>query len=188
MVNIAGEAVVCDFGCSRIRHEITRTWTTPNDGGAGRYLAPELSIGPEPFRIERTSDIYSMGMTFFALSTQSFPFNSLNLHRAVNDAQKGIRPTRPAMFAGELVCDQQKDKLWSLIDTMWAHDSEIRPSASEIAEGASQLAKDLRLETAMVIPGGVSETPKKRVRSPSISSFSSTSSSTQKVSSLSSVI
>ena len=43
LINGERNAVLCDFGFSCIRHEVTRTHTMIREGGRLRYLAPELS-------------------------------------------------------------------------------------------------------------------------------------------------
>ena len=70
-MNVEGQAVLCDFGLARIRHEVTRPCTSIREGGKLRYLAPELLSGPESFRTTAESDIYSLAMTFFQLGDLS---------------------------------------------------------------------------------------------------------------------
>lgn len=82
-----------------------------------------------------------MGMTIFSLATQSIPFNDLQLHRAMNAAQKGIRPSRPLSLGGERLDSQQKDSLWALINVMWDHRPENRPDASNVAEKIDRISE-----------------------------------------------
>lgn len=42
-MDASGEPIICDFGLSRIRHEVTRTRTMIHEGGRTRFLVPELS-------------------------------------------------------------------------------------------------------------------------------------------------
>lgn len=47
-VSRTGDCLLCDFGLSRIRHEISRTYTTIHQGDRQRFIAPEISSGLEP--------------------------------------------------------------------------------------------------------------------------------------------
>lgn len=132
LVNDDGDAVICDFGFSRTRHEVTRTRTAIQVGGTGRYLAPELSAGPEKFRTERSSDVYSMGMTFYALATQSAPFSEHREHGAIAAAQRGERPSSTS--SGTTLPEDSAEELWALMRDMWDHDPRRRPNASEVSE------------------------------------------------------
>lgn len=57
-MNDEGEALLSDFGLSRIRHEDNRTRTLTAQGGT--YLAPELFDGA--FDTTRETDCYSFGI------------------------------------------------------------------------------------------------------------------------------
>lgn len=130
-MNDAGEAVLCDFGFSRVRHEVTRTRTAIREGGVARYLAPELSSGPEKFRTERSSDIYSMGMAFLAIATQSIPFGDYPEHAAIAAAQRGERPSPLSSLVN--LPEDCMEELWILMKEMWDHDPKRRPDAPEVA-------------------------------------------------------
>ena len=121
-MNAEGEAVLCDFGLTRIKHEVTRTQTSIREGGRLRYLAPELAFGPESFRTTVKSDVYSLAMTFFHLSTLCAPFNKLNEWAAADAARRRQRPEKrdPRFLAGSF------DVLWGLLKSMWAHDESAR--------------------------------------------------------------
>lgn len=58
-------------------------------GGRARFVAPELSAGPEKFRINEASDIYSLAMTIYALGTGLPPFHHLSIHAATRAAELG---------------------------------------------------------------------------------------------------
>lgn len=144
LVNDEGEAILCDFRLSKIRHDTTRTQTTFREGGLSRYLAPELSAGLDlTTRIERTSDIYSMGMTFFALASHSVPFSGLLDHRAISDAQEGKRPS-PLSSSIDL-SSECVDELWTLMGRMWDHTPSRRPNASDVADGVRHIAHRVRV-------------------------------------------
>ena len=90
-----GVALVCDFGFSRIRHEVSRTNTIIRQGGRPRFVAPELSMGHEKIRGTEASDVYSLAMTIFTLATGVTPLNDIgNVFAVVRAAEEGTRPPR----------------------------------------------------------------------------------------------
>lgn len=122
-----GNPFLCDFGLSRIQHEVTRTFTSIVEGGKYRFLAPELYSGmDQKFRTSRASDCYAFGMTILEMATLQRPFaefdNEMSASRA---AERGQRPRRPEDM-GDLPCEAA-DALWALLVKMWAHDPEERP-------------------------------------------------------------
>lgn len=143
LVSDDGAAILCDFGFSRIRHDMTRTKTMLREGGVGRYLAPELSEGLDTTtRIEKASDIYGMGMTFFALAAHSIPFSGMTDYRAVALAQSGVRPS-PRSAAMDLP-KKCGDELWDLMGRMWDHTPNRRPDASDVAVSVKSIARHVR--------------------------------------------
>ena len=96
-----GQCLLCDFGLSRIKHEITRTLTIASHGGRQRFIAPEIcDPETEETRIDESSDIYSLAMTIYALGTRSVPFVGLNNGRARQAAVQGERPSKPDSLGG----------------------------------------------------------------------------------------
>ena len=126
-----GEAVLCDFGLTRIKHEVTRTQTSIREGSRLRYLAPELTFGPESFRTTAKSDVYSLAITFFHLSTLCTPFKELNEWAAADAARCRRRPEKfnaPRFLAGSF------DVLWELLELMWAHEKSARPTMAVVVD------------------------------------------------------
>ncbi|KAF8309876.1 kinase-like protein, partial [Clavulina sp. PMI_390] len=130
LITASGHALICDFGLSRIRHDITRTHTTLNQGGRLRFIAPELSRGPEQFRSNEASDVYSLAMTIYSLGVCKVPlWDTANDRQAVKLLEEGKRPgydldlqsvTDVERFGG--LEDSSNLKLWSLLRQMWVHD------------------------------------------------------------------
>jgi serine/threonine protein kinase len=156
LVDVSGEAVLCDFGFSRVRYEVTRTQTNIREGGRLRYLAPELSYGPDSFRTTAESDVYSLAMTLFNLSTLRVPYEELRNEMAAADAARsGQRPQKPnttPFLAGSF------DSLWELLVLMWARDDSARPPAEAVAQQLREILQsyigasthdDIRLSSAM---------------------------------------
>ncbi|KAF8312067.1 kinase-like protein [Clavulina sp. PMI_390] len=156
LLDIFGTPRLCDFGLSRIRHEVTRTRTLLMEGGRLRFLAPELAKGlTERFRTTLQSDIFSLAMTFLNLWTGKKPFSEIPKDRKVaSTLKKGKRPTRPTVHFG-LKLGAESD-LWMLLSDMWAHDSMTRPSIGEVFERLNQKIFDPPLpsqaSTSYILP------------------------------------
>ena len=128
-----GQCLLCDFGLSRIKHEITRTLTIASHGGRQRFLAPEIcDPEAEETRINESSDIYSLAMTIYALGTRSMPFADLTNGRARQAAVRGERPSKPDSLGG-LTADDTKF-LWSLMERMWNGRPELRPIIASVRD------------------------------------------------------
>jgi serine/threonine protein kinase len=96
-INEEGEALLCDFGLSRIQHEVTRTLTDIRSGGRIAYIAPELLSGPDHYRTTEATDVYAMAMMFVELGTLLPPYHSVdaNKHNLGNMIRDGLRPAAP---------------------------------------------------------------------------------------------
>ena len=119
--------MLCDFGLSRVRHEVSRTHTTILQGGRQRFVAPEISSGLED-RVNEKSDIYSLAVTIYALGTLSLPFGGIREAAACKAVQEGARPQRRSLLGG--LTTEETAYLWFLLERMWNHDPQRRPTAS----------------------------------------------------------
>lgn len=135
LVGPSGEALLCDFGLSRVRHELTRTHTVMQSGGRPRFVAPEQSSGSEEtFRTTPSSDIYSLAMTLVNVLTLALPFAGYRRDfEAVHAAENGERPSRPSSVPFQLA-DALIDGMWALFDTMWNHKPADRATALMVKE------------------------------------------------------
>ncbi|KAF8301388.1 kinase-like protein [Clavulina sp. PMI_390] len=150
LVDPAGNPYLCDFGLSRIRHEVTRTRTILQEAGRVRFLAPELSEGwMNRFRTSPSSDIFSLAMTFFNTWSGQVPLSELKNDRKVAASfRKGQRPKIAAVTIA--LPEELQHDFWDLLNEMWVQDSAHRPSSSDIlgclehlfAEGSTSIARD----------------------------------------------
>ncbi|KAF8307511.1 kinase-like protein, partial [Clavulina sp. PMI_390] len=122
------DAIVCDFGLSRIRHEVTRTATGLREGGRLRYLAPELtSASTNEFRTTAASDVFSMGMTIFSLITLTTPFAGRWDYDAMARINRGERPIHSAAETYFSKIPDLEACLLTLVEEMWSQNPEGRP-------------------------------------------------------------
>ena len=136
VVSRTGDCMLCDFGLSRIRHEISRTHTTIHQGGRERFIAPEIASGIE-WRINEKSDIYSLAMTIYALGTKSFPFEHIDRGAvACKLAREGERPQKPSSLGG--LTAEETEHLWTLMERMWNHNPQHRPTVSRARDEISR--------------------------------------------------
>ena len=128
VVSRTGDCLLCDFGLSRIRHEISRTHTTILQGGRARFIAPEIWFGEED-RINESSDIYSLAMTIYALGTRSVPLAHIRGDAAAcRVAREGERPQKPVSLGGLTI--NEIELIWPLMEKMWSSIPHLRPTVS----------------------------------------------------------
>jgi serine/threonine protein kinase len=131
LIDLYGKPLICDFGFSRIHHEVTRTLTNIREGGKYRFLAPELLEGPEKFRTSAATDVFSLSMLYFNLWARQPPFAHLSNELAAATAiRSGERPSRPTDDLGFPF--KTMESFWLLIQRMWANKADHRPATEEV--------------------------------------------------------
>jgi serine/threonine protein kinase len=81
---VGGSVQVCDFGLARVLDADART--TSEAAGSYAYIAPELIDGARP---SRTTDQYSLAISYVELRTGNFPFKSSALYEVMLAKVKG---------------------------------------------------------------------------------------------------
>ena len=126
LVDVHGNPQLCDFGLSRIHHEITHIYDRDPIGGSLRHTAPEL-LGGKDHSSTPQSDVFSLAVTNYELGTQSPPFSERNALAAAQLMQNGTRPKQPPSLGG--LGPSATAHLWTLLDRMWEHEPQLRPPA-----------------------------------------------------------
>ena len=124
LIDEGGNAVLCDFGLSRMRYTIERSKTMIRFGANRRYMAPELPdpSSSDPFRSDEMSDVYSLALTLYHLRVLEPPFADLNDRDAAAYARLGNRPSRTRSLA------QSSDgRLWGLFGRYVAPEPRASP-------------------------------------------------------------
>ena len=156
VVSRTGDCLLCDFGLSRIRHEIGRTYTTILQGGRARFVAPEIWCGEED-RINEPSDIYSLAMTIYALGTRSVPFAHIRSDAAAcKAAREGERPQKPVSLGGLTI--NEIELMWPLMEKMWSIVPRLRPTVSSARDEMKRLGSGLIPSELTTVPVAVSPT------------------------------
>ena len=128
-----GECLLCDFGLSRIRHEISRTFTTVRQGGRLRFIAPEIySAEADDSRINEQFDIYSLAMTIYALGMRAPPFADISERAACRAAREGKQPAKQHSLGG--LTKDESELLWSIIERMWDQRPRFPPQIPLLAK------------------------------------------------------
>lgn len=121
-----------------------------------RYLAPELwsmLLSDGQFRTTYASDSYAFAMTILEMVSLQHPYAEFRTaEAAASQAAKGKRPPRSQHVLD--VPSKVQDALWSLLDEMWAHDPERRPSL-ELAEAELQNILSLLATTSLEVPASL---------------------------------
>jgi len=135
VVSDTGDCLLCDFGLSRIAHELSLT-SVIRQGGLYRFIAPEIPTRKITRRVNQQSDIYSLAMTIYALGTKYPPFTDMDPRDARREAQKGTRPSKPDTLGG--LSAEHTKRLWLLMEKMWKHDPHLRPTISVARDEIAQ--------------------------------------------------
>jgi predicted ATPase len=147
MVRDDGYVKVLDFGLARLvptgmdREAATLQYTQPGTLlGSVRYMSPEQARGES---VSHPSDIFSLGMIFYEMSTGRHPFATDSILGTLN-AITGQVPVTPSRLNPEV-----PPEIEILILQMLQKDARLRPTAAEVeialAEiGGQRLSGEIR--------------------------------------------
>ncbi|KAF8450802.1 kinase-like domain-containing protein [Boletus edulis BED1] len=132
IIDAVGNALLADFGFSRVVEDITGVPFTQSAGvsNSQRWLAPELCF--DKGRLTMAADIYAFGMTMLELMTHAMPWatvrHTTQVIIKVADGEKPPRPRDEATIARGL-----DDHLWEVMQKCWDA-AETRPTVTEVIQ------------------------------------------------------
>ncbi|KAF8308860.1 kinase-like protein, partial [Clavulina sp. PMI_390] len=133
LIDQGGNPLLCDFGRSRICHDVSRSLSTREEGGRLRFLAPEVYSGQRAyFYSTQESDIFGLAMTYLHAWSCQLPFIKFNEHQVTAILCQGQRPVQPLNTT--ILHPAVKAKFWTLLTNMWAHQVSKRPSSKQVLE------------------------------------------------------
>jgi len=154
LIDAGADAVLCDFGLSRVKADATSRTVMPNGGnivGSRNWMAPERLLGGS---LKKPCDIYAFGMTLHEVSfkdksarydsdpfvyqiyTNEIPLSELSFSEFVElVVRQDVRPERPNSESSP----QLSDPIWELAVTCWGNDPKKRPTASTVCDILSHL-------------------------------------------------
>lgn len=135
VVDNDGNAVILDFGMSRLLFDTTRTYTNIQEGGHWRFLAPELASGQGEFRTSDKSDVFALGMVLYHLVYEKIPFHDilreLGASCAIREGKMPHRLRLPDQRHLNVEWQNLEERIWPVLEGTWAP-QEIRSSLADI--------------------------------------------------------
>lgn len=136
LVSDIGEALICDFGLSQLKHDLnTRSQDDPeahrSRGGTMRWQSPERLLGKA---LTNACDVYSFAVTVYELYSleggAATPFGYMDDTIVRQKVLEGHRPDKP---------DQMPKALWALVEQCWAQEPAHRPTFEMVVQDLTKL-------------------------------------------------
>ncbi|CAG8632714.1 13312_t:CDS:2 [Cetraspora pellucida] len=130
-----GKALIADFGISKNLDDITSSSTTTQ--GVVAYTDPQYLLNGKEFKRNKKSDVYSLGVLFWELTSGVPPFRNLTsmkkmLEIANNNREKIITGT-PKNYS-------------SLFERCWSSDPNQRPTVDKILVELEKLSLEIKVK------------------------------------------
>jgi len=87
-----GEAVITDFGLSRVKSSIDDYQRTQNNVGPLKWMSPESLFES---KYSTKSDVFSFGVVIYEIITQEPPWKDINAVQAAGKVKDGYRMNLP---------------------------------------------------------------------------------------------
>ncbi|KAF9460931.1 kinase-like domain-containing protein [Collybia nuda] len=133
LVNSQNQAVLADFGISKVLEELsgpTGNTTVGSEAGSFRWLAPErldtrLTTDKDP---TPASDIWAFGCTIYEILTGRIPYQSeIHIWPIMTQILTGVHP-----FSERDTDDQRLERIYTALEPCWAFRAECRPSIIQL--------------------------------------------------------
>ncbi|KAL5522416.1 hypothetical protein ACEPAG_8432 [Sanghuangporus baumii] len=128
LVSSSGDALICDFGCSRII-TASQSLAKPSSGlkGTPRYQAYELLTEGRFKGYTKEADVWAFGMTVYELLARQRPYSHLSDSQVLLAIVRRELPQPPPSFTPNIWRDSGVNRtLWEVCQHCWIHDPSIR--------------------------------------------------------------
>ncbi|KAL5480710.1 hypothetical protein ACEPAI_9650 [Sanghuangporus weigelae] len=128
LVSSSGDALICDFGCSRII-TASQSLAKPSSGlkGTPRYQAYELLTEGGFKGYTKEADVWAFGMTVYELLARQRPYSHLSDSQVLLAIIRRELPQPPPSFTPSIWRDSGVNRtLWEVCQHCWIHDPPIR--------------------------------------------------------------
>ncbi|KAL5512633.1 hypothetical protein ACEPAG_3286 [Sanghuangporus baumii] len=145
LVSASGDALICDFGCSRII-AASRSLANISSGirGTSRYLAHEL-VAPVPSCHTQKTDVWAFGMTVYELAFRQRPYTDLTDFQVISAIMRYELPRLPTIDTFDH--DFKKKLIFKTICIdCWTRDPEERPDMTVALTKLREEQQSLTLE------------------------------------------
>ncbi|KAI5116310.1 hypothetical protein M0805_009154 [Coniferiporia weirii] len=138
LVNSFGDAVICDFGISRMinssRETLAGNTTLPGGVvGSIRWLSYELLTQSETYKKHtKESDVWAFGMTVYELLTKERPYAHIGIDtQVIISVMKEVLPLPPTSADA---WTKKKQEVWKLCESCWKLDPGLRISMTDVVK------------------------------------------------------
>ena len=121
--------MIADFGLSKSLQQLSMTKTSSEVLGMPAYVDPQYFI-TDDYKKNEKSDIYSLGVLFWEISSGKTPFSDTNGYKIILDVVKGRR---------EIPVKNTPSEYQKLYENCWKEEPDQRPNINEIYEVLNRL-------------------------------------------------
>jgi serine/threonine protein kinase len=167
--DIAGHALLSDFGIARSLESDTELTLTGAALGTPAYMSPEQIDGRQA---DGRSDIYSLGLVGWEMLTGRRPWEGESVYSVVYKQKHQELPRlpelcasvpSPLLFAIESALDKHRDTRWANLDEFLAQLLETDQSAAKRVAGVGAVARMRDVAPEPVEPLEIEVVPERRV-------------------------
>ncbi|KAI5119220.1 hypothetical protein M0805_007731 [Coniferiporia weirii] len=144
LVNSLGEAMICDFGLSRVLNASQaglagNSTRSHGPGGTFRYMAYELLAASEEYtKHTKATDVWSFGMTLYEILVGEVPYAHIrNDYGVVGAVSSKILPTRPISLN---TWPEHRQELLKICNPCWTLEPQLRVSMSDVVRDIEGLS------------------------------------------------
>lgn len=138
LVNASGDAILADFGLSRVNRDISTRSSRVHTAGSLRWMAPErLRSG----KLTTETDVYAFALTVFEIYTEAIPFGDIDDSMLYTLVVK--EDERPRQHDEDAIPPYSiDDRVWVILTRAWDPNPRQRPSAVQLVDMTATLLSE----------------------------------------------